>query len=64
MQSGRGGMGSHKHGTSGRAGPAPGAKQDRAREANRLAEEERRKRPRPRMHGSVREALEKGGGGR
>jgi len=37
-QSGRGGMGSHKHATSGRSGPSPKAKQNRARAATQEAE--------------------------
>jgi len=45
-QQGRGGMGSHKHGVSGRSGPSPRAKLSRARDANaeplKSQEQERR----------------------
>lgn len=57
VQSGKGGMGSHKHGTSGHATRSPGYKFQRTREANQLAEDERNKRPKPKMFSSLSEAL-------
>ena len=59
MHQGRGGMGSHKHGASGRGGSPPGLKQRLAREQNkRLKErEEARKRRRQRMYGTIRELM-------
>jgi hypothetical protein len=59
VQGGCGGMGSHKHGTSGHASRSPGYKLQRTREANALIEAERDKRPRPTMFGSVADALKK-----
>lgn len=57
MQAARGGMGSHKHGTSGRGGPSPGAKQARARDANRIAEEEQKLRPKTDVYKSVQDLM-------
>lgn len=57
MQTGKRGMGAHKHGISGYAGPTPGAKIQRAREVNRLAEAERARRPSRPVFGSVAEAM-------
>lgn len=57
MQTGKRGLGSHKHGISGHAGPTPGAKMQRAREANQLAEAERAKKPSRPVFGSVAEAM-------
>lgn len=57
MQEGRGGMGSHKHGTSGRAPRSPGYKMMRTREANALAAEERDKKPKSKTYISIAEAL-------
>lgn len=59
-QSGRGGMGSHKHATSGRSGPSPKAKQDRAREASeetRRRQEQVAKRRDVGLYPSVNEAM-------
>lgn len=60
-QQGRRGIGNHKHGISGHAPPTPGYKMQRAREANRLAEEEAANRPKPKMFSSVSDAIKKGG---
>jgi hypothetical protein len=59
MQTGRGGMGSHKHGTHGRAPRSPGYKQTKTRESNALAEEERAKKPKPKMYTSIADVLRK-----
>lgn len=56
-QQGRGGIGSHKHGVSGRSGPSPRTKFMTALDANRLADAQRARRPKPQMWPSVREAL-------
>jgi hypothetical protein len=56
-QTGRGGMGSHKHGTSGRVPPTPGYKMQRTREANALAEAERAKRPVAPTYATVADAM-------
>ena len=56
MQQGRGGMGSHKHGISGRSGRSSGMKQSMARDANREAERTKR-RKRPLQFNTVREAV-------
>lgn len=56
-QQGRGGMGSHKHGTSGRAGPPSGVKRTTEEFFNKEAE--RRKARKSAMYGSVREALDR-----
>jgi hypothetical protein len=58
-QQGRGGMGSHKHGTSGHASRTPGYKMQRTREANKLAEEDAAKRPKPKMFQSISDAMKK-----
>lgn len=57
MQQSRGGMGSHKHGTSGHATRSPGYKQMRTREANALADEDRAKKPKPKTYVSVADAI-------
>ncbi len=59
MHQGRGGMGSHKHGVSGRGGPSPGLKQRLAREQNRRLKEreEVRKRRRSQFYDTVRELM-------
>lgn len=66
MQQGRGGMGSHKHGISGRGGPSPGTKQWNTRRANRelLKQQEIRRKHSAarRMFNTVKEALEQRGG--
>ena len=54
-QKGRGGMGSHKHGVSGRPGPPAAVKRATAEFFNREAEQRRRRKPK--MHETVREAL-------
>jgi hypothetical protein len=56
-QHARGGMGSHKHGTSGRGGPSPKTKFMAAFDANRLAEQERQKRPQPASFSSIAELM-------
>jgi len=50
-------MGSHKHGTSGHAPRSPAYKQQRTREANRLAEEEKAKKPKAKTYASVKDAM-------
>lgn len=60
MQKGRGGMGSHKHFFSGKATRSPRYKQAQTREANKLAEEARAKRPKPKMFPTVQDALRNG----
>ncbi len=59
MHQGRGGMGSHKHGVSGRGGSPPGLKQRLAREQNQRQDEqqETRKRRRQGMCNSIRELM-------
>ncbi len=59
MHQGRGGMGSHKHGVSGRGGAPPGLKQRLAREQNqRLSERQgTRKRRRQRIDETIRELM-------
>lgn len=42
MQTGRGGMGSHKHFFSGRGGPSPGTKMGITRDMNRRLDEQAR----------------------
>jgi hypothetical protein len=42
-QFGRGGMGSHKHATSGHSGPSPKAKHNRAREATQDAQQRQKR---------------------
>ncbi len=54
-QRGRGGMGSHKHGVSGHAGPPNAVKWATAQFFNKEAA--RRKARKHKMYGSVREAL-------
>jgi hypothetical protein len=56
-QAGRGGMGSHKHATSGRCGPSPRFKLGRALDDNRERQEKRRK-SKPMTDSSVRSAVE------
>lgn len=56
-QQGRGGMGSHKHGVSGNAPRSPAYKQAQTREANRLADEARDKKAKPKVFRSVSDAL-------
>ena len=63
-QQGRGGMGSHKHGSSGKTGMPPGLKQQLAREENKR---KRKKKRRQTMYDSIRalmKALTRGSGGR
>ena len=55
-QRGRGGMGSHKHGVSGRAGPPRAVKWATAQFFNEEAA--RRKARKQKMYGSVREVLD------
>ncbi len=59
MHQGRGGMGSHKHGVSGRGGSPPGLKQRLAREQSQRQSErtEARKRRRQRMYDTIRELI-------
>lgn len=57
MIRGKTGMGNHKHGISGRVGPSPRYKQERARDSNALAEAERAKRPVEPTYSTVAEAL-------
>lgn len=57
MIRGKTGMGNHKHAMSGHVGPSPAYKQQRARDANALAEAERAKRPVEPMYPTVAEAL-------
>ncbi len=59
MHQGRGGMGSHKHGVSGRGGLPPGLKQRLAREQNQRSKEraQTRKRRKQRMYETVRELM-------
>lgn len=57
MAQGRGGMGSHKHGTSGRSGPSPKTKFMTAFDRNRLAEAAHFSKPKTRMFSSGKEAL-------
>lgn len=52
-QQGRGGMGAYKHGTSGRAAPSPAYKQQRTREANHLAEEQKAMKPKAKTYASI-----------
>ncbi len=56
-QAGRGGMGSHKHGVSGRPGPPARVKWATAAFFNK--ETKRRAKPRRKMYDSVREALDR-----
>jgi hypothetical protein len=59
-QVGRGGMGSHKHATSGHSGPSPKAKQNRAREATRDADRRQQRAAKKRaadLYPSVSEAM-------
>jgi len=49
-QQGRGGMGSHKHGVSGKSGMPPGLKQQVAREENKRRDKKSR---RQRMYNSI-----------
>ena len=56
-QQGRGGMGSHKHGVSGRPGPSAAVKRATAEVFEREAEAQRRRRRLRRTYGSVRAAL-------
>lgn len=59
-QSGRGGMGSHKHGTSGRPGPSPRYKLGRTLEANKDIADKAKREENVRKSGmveSVREAF-------
>jgi len=49
-QQGRGGMGSHKHGVSGKSGMPPGLKQQLAREENKRKDKKSR---RQRMYDSI-----------
>lgn len=61
-QAGRGGMGSHKHGTSGRGGPSPRAKQNAARDNNAelaLLAAQRAKRRAVDSYESISDALKK-----
>lgn len=62
MQQGRGGMGSRKHGKSGRSGPGPKTKFMTAFDANR--ENEARKKPKKKMYDSIQEALAAEGRGK
>ena len=55
MHQGRGGMGSHKHGVSGRPGPRPALKRFLAEFLNEEAK--RRTKRRSKMYSSLREAL-------
>jgi hypothetical protein len=59
MHQGRGGMGSHKHGISGRGGSPPGLKQRLAREQIQRSKEraETRKRHRQPMYNTIRELM-------
>ena len=52
-----GGMGMHKHRTSGRSGPPSAVKRSTADFMNK-EEERKKKRPKPRMYESVKEAIE------
>jgi hypothetical protein len=59
-QFGRGGMGSHKHATSGRSGPSPKAKQNRAREATQEMQQRQKRAAKRRatgLYASISEAL-------
>lgn len=56
-QQGRGGMGSHKHGVSGKSGPSPKTKFMTCFDANRLADQKADQRRKPRMWKSIKEAL-------
>jgi hypothetical protein len=56
MQKGRGGMGSHKHGTSGRSGKGPGT---RLYLDMMACKDVRKSKMKPRRFDGVREALEK-----
>ena len=56
-QIGRGGMGSHKHATSGRTPRSPGYKMQRTREANELAEAEKAKQPVAQTYATIAEAV-------
>jgi len=58
MQTGRGGMGSHKHGIAGHSGPSPRFKMNWARDDNNYRRKWRRKKT-PLKFKSVREALRK-----
>lgn len=51
------GMGSHKHGTSGRSPPSPKTKFMTAFDNNRLADAQKAKRQKPTMYRSVEEAI-------
>ena len=55
-QLGRGGMGPHKHGVSGPAGPPAAIKRSTAGFFNKEAE--RRKKPKSKMYSSVRDAFD------
>jgi hypothetical protein len=57
VQKGRSGMGSHKHGVSGHAPRSPAYKQQRTRETNALADEERKKKVKMKFYPSVSDAL-------
>ena len=51
-------MGTHKHGVSGHFSPSPGYKMGRARDENRLAEEQRARRPKPETFATMRELMD------
>lgn len=61
MQQSRGGLGSRKHGISGRGGPSPKAKQNKTREANTELEATQKKKAKRKsagvVHTSVADAL-------
>jgi hypothetical protein len=59
MQQGRGGMGSHKHGVSGRAPRSPRYKFMQTLEDNKRRAEERKRKIKPRMVSSIEELFEK-----
>jgi hypothetical protein len=59
MQQGRGGMGSHKHGVSGRAPRSPRYKFMQTLEDNRRREEERKRRLKPKMVSALAELFGK-----
>lgn len=57
MDTGRGGMGAHKHGISGHAPKSPRFKMQQAIDAAKQEAQAKAKRRAPQMYGSVRDAL-------
>ncbi len=58
VQTGRGGMGNHKHGVSGKGGPSPKTKFMTCFDANREAQRNQKVRPQREMWPTIRAAME------